>query len=123
MTDLSLVKPLPNPPLSQPYPPNPPNPTSPLRSPPSADNDDDQDILVENVLEEIKQRTASATCDRRTNMIMERYLPHLPPSTSLTSPLPPPPQQRLTPSHFINISPTSSIPFLTYLIMDLYLPP
>ena len=41
-------------------------------SSPSADNDDDQDILVENVLEEIKQRTASATCDRRTNMIMER---------------------------------------------------
>jgi hypothetical protein len=33
---------------------------------------DDQEILVENVLDEIKQRTASAACDRRTNMIIER---------------------------------------------------
>lgn len=33
---------------------------------------DDQEVLVENVLDEIKQRTASAACDRRTNMIMER---------------------------------------------------
>jgi hypothetical protein len=32
----------------------------------------DQDILVENVLSEIKQRTASAACDRRTNYIIEK---------------------------------------------------
>jgi hypothetical protein len=33
---------------------------------------EEQEILVENVLSEIKQRTASAACDRRTNMIIER---------------------------------------------------
>jgi len=33
---------------------------------------DEQEVLVENVLDEIKQRTASAACDRRTNLIMER---------------------------------------------------
>jgi hypothetical protein len=32
----------------------------------------DKDILVENVLSEIKQRTASAACDRRTNYIIEK---------------------------------------------------
>ena len=45
-------------------------------------NDEDKEILVENVLSEIKQRTASAACDRRTNMIIEKIcyaasLPHL----------------------------------------------
>jgi hypothetical protein len=41
-----------------------------------------REILVENVLSEIKLRTASAACDRRTNMIIEKLcyaasLPHL----------------------------------------------
>lgn len=41
-----------------------------------------REVLVENVLSEIKQRTASAACDRRTNMIIEKLcyaasLPHL----------------------------------------------
>ena len=45
-------------------------------------DNEDKEILVENVLSEIKQRTASAACDRRTNMIIEKIcyaasLPHL----------------------------------------------
>lgn len=37
-------------------------------------------ILIENVLSEIKTRTASATCDRRTNFLMEKicYAANLP---------------------------------------------
>jgi hypothetical protein len=39
----------------------------------------EQEILVGNVFEEIKQRTASAAADRRTNLIIERlcYLSNL----------------------------------------------
>lgn len=33
---------------------------------------EEKQILVENVLSEIKTRTASATCDRRTNFMMEK---------------------------------------------------
>jgi hypothetical protein len=36
------------------------------------DTCDDSSVLVENVLDEIKQRTASASCDRRTNYVIEK---------------------------------------------------
>lgn len=35
-------------------------------------DNEEKHILVENVLSEIKTRTASATCDRRTNFLMEK---------------------------------------------------
>ena len=37
-----------------------------------ADNNDNIEILIDNVLDEIKQRTASAASDRRTNFIIEK---------------------------------------------------
>lgn len=42
----------------------------------------DRDIIIQNVLDEIKQRTASAACDRRTNAIIEK-LCYFAPLTSL----------------------------------------
>jgi hypothetical protein len=36
------------------------------------DNSEENDVLVANVLDEIKLRTASASCDRRTNYIIEK---------------------------------------------------
>jgi hypothetical protein len=35
-------------------------------------DEEEKRILIENVLTEIKSRTASALCDRRTNYLMER---------------------------------------------------
>jgi hypothetical protein len=43
-------------------------------------DNEEKAILVENVLSEIKTRTASATCDRNTNFLMEKicYAANLP---------------------------------------------
>ncbi len=38
----------------------------------SAGSEEDLDVLVSNVLEEIKNRTASAACDRNVNIIIEK---------------------------------------------------
>jgi len=45
-------------------------------------DDDEKNNLIENVLSEVSQRTASASCDRRTNFLIEklarnRYSSHM----------------------------------------------
>ena len=35
-------------------------------------DDDEKNNLIENVLSEVSQRTASASCDRRTNFLIEK---------------------------------------------------
>lgn len=42
--------------------------------PKSDESTEEQEILVNNVFEEIKSRTASAACDRRTNSVIEQLL-------------------------------------------------